>query len=180
MSQMALYRFEQARAATLSTGVNPRKEPDFSAWSEKRIRAYKVALSTHTQVPLAVLRIERIHLEVPVFNGTDDWILDLGAGRIAGTAAPGEKGNLAIAGHRDGYFRSLRNVEVGDAVELITMRSSSAYVVDAIRIVDPFAVEVLENGSQPALTLVTCYPFYFVGDAPWRYILHCSLRGQGL
>lgn len=72
-----------------------REKPDFSAWSEKRIRAYKVALSKHAQMPLAVLRIKRIRLEVPVFNGTDG-VLDLGAGRIAGTAAPGEKGNIGM------------------------------------------------------------------------------------
>src|SRR4029079_7319131 len=75
---------------------------DFALWSEKRIRAFQESLAKHFQPPLALLNIPRIHLNVPVFNGTDEDVLNRGVGRIVGTAHVGESGNLGIAGHRDG------------------------------------------------------------------------------
>src|SRR3954470_14810454 len=81
---------------------------DFQLWSEKRIAAYNETLSHHFDSPVALLEIEKIHLEVPVFNGTDEPMLNRGVGRIIGTARPGERGNMGIAGHRDGFFRALK------------------------------------------------------------------------
>jgi len=149
---------------------------DFALWSEKRIRAFQESLAKHFQPPLALLNIPRIHLNVPVFNGTDEDVLNRGVGRIVGTARVGEKGNLGIAGHRDGFFRALKDVNRGDAVELVTARGSAVYEVDNIVIVTPDNVRILHNRPVPTITLVTCYPFYFIGDAPRRYVLQCSLK----
>jgi sortase A len=114
-------------------------------------------------------------LEVPVFEGTDDFTLNLGAGRIIGTAKPGSSGNIGIAAHRDGFFRGLKDIQEGDEIDLVTAGRRAAYLVDSIRIVTPDDVSVLHARERPSLTLVTCYPFYFVGSAPNRYIVQASL-----
>ena len=148
---------------------------DFSRWDERRVRAYKQSIRKQSGVPLAVLRIPKIQLEVPLFEGTDDFTLNHAVGRIAGTARPGEPGNIGIAGHRDGFFRGLKDVSVGDAIELKRLQGTDTYVVDEIQIVKPENVEVLHSRRIPSLTLVTCYPFYFFGSAPQRYIVKASL-----
>ena len=125
---------------------------------------------------MAVLGIGKLRLRVPVFEGTDDLVLNRGLGWIDGTARPGERGNIGIAGHRDGFFRGLKDIAVGDAMELETLGKRATYVVDEIEIVAPEQVEVLRPRAAPAITLVTCYPFYFVGDAPQRFIVHATLR----
>jgi sortase A len=149
---------------------------DFSLWSEKRIKAFEASLARNFAPPLALLNIPRIHLEVPVFNGTDEDILNRGVGRIAGTAHVGRNGNLAIAGHRDGFFRALKDVRKGDVVELIGPNRKFLYQVETITIVTPDDVHVLEDRIVPTITLITCYPFYFFGDAPQRYVLQCALK----
>lgn len=151
---------------------------DTSLWSEKRIRAYTDSLAHAFGTPLAVLRIPKIHLEVPVFEGTDDLTLDRGVGRIAGTAHPGQPGNLGIAGHRDGFFRGLKDVNQGDEITLVFPDAAVNYVVDQITVVTPQDVSVLQPRAVSSLTLVTCYPFYFVGSAPERYIVSASLRAD--
>ncbi len=112
---------------------------------------------------------------MPVLEGTDDLTLDRGVGHIPGTAALGEAGNVGIAGHRDGFFRGLKDVHVGDTIDVYTQRGRSRYVVDEIQIVSPDNVSVLAPRAEPSLTLVTCYPFYFVGSAPSRYIVHATM-----
>ena len=151
--------------------LGSRRAADTSLWSPKRILAYEESLRAQVQPPLALLRIASIGLEVPVLDGTDDFTLNRAVGRIAGTARPGEFGNVGIAGHRDGFFRGLKDVRPGDPIELETLTGSQTYVVADIRIVSPDDVSVLEPANGPVLTLVTCYPFYFVGDAPQRYIV---------
>ncbi len=148
---------------------------DFGLWSEKRIQAYIDALAMNLEEPLAILTIPKIELEVPVFEGTDDVTLNRGAGRIAGTAEPGESGNVGIAAHRDGFFRKLKDLQLGDRIELSTKERTLTYTVADIVVVQPSDISVLRPRAQPSLTLVTCYPFYFVGDAPQRYIVHASL-----
>ena len=148
---------------------------DFTLWSENRVRAYKEALGMKLDPPLAILSIPKIRIAIPVFDGTDDLVLNRGAGRIAGTAGPGEQGNVGIAAHRDGFFRGLKDVRLGDRIELEARGGKFQYAVDNIEIVEPSDVSVLRARPQPSLTLVTCYPFYFVGDAPQRYIVHASL-----
>jgi sortase A len=151
---------------------------DFSLWGEQRFRAYRQNTGKHHGTPLAVLRIPKISLEAPLLNGTDDLTLNHAVGRIAGTSRPGEPGNIGIAGHRDGFFRGLKDVRVGDAIELETLKGTGTYIVDQIQIVSPRQVEVLRPTSVPSLTLVTCYPFYFFGSAPQRYIVTASLSPE--
>ncbi len=150
---------------------------DFSLWGEERVRAYRNS-DKHPATPLAVLRIPRISLAAPLFDGTDDLTLNHALGRIAGTSRPGERGNIGIAGHRDGFFRGLKDVRLGDAIELKTLKGTDTYIVDQIQIVSPRQVEVLRPKSVPSLTLVTCYPFYFLGSAPQRYIVTASLSPE--
>jgi len=180
-SRVALRAFDQARAVE-STREGPRTRPlpgeeavDFSLWSEKRIRDYRASLAIERRLPLAVLDIGKLRIRVPVFEGTDDLALNRGAGWIAGTARPGEAGNVGIAAHRDGFFRGLKDIAVGDVVALTTLAGRATYVVDRLEIVSPDRVDVLRPRSSPSLTLVTCYPFYFVGDAPQRFIVHATL-----
>jgi sortase A len=148
---------------------------DFNLWSEKRIAAYEQSLTQYIDPPLAVLRISKVRLEVPVLDGTDDVVLNRGVGHIVGTDRPGEDGNIGIAGHRDGFFRVLKDVGPGDTIELVTPKRIVTYVVDQIVLVSPDDISVLQPRSRPSLTLVTCYPFYFVGSAPQRYIVQASV-----
>jgi sortase A len=149
--------------------------PDFRLWSEKRIKAYQASLAANVAPPLGVLEICALRLHVPILEGTDDLTLDRGVGHIGGTAALGEPGNVGIAGHRDGFFRALKDIRVGQTIDVYTPRGRSRYVVDELEIVSPDDVSVLAPRAAPSLTLVTCYPFYFVGSAPSRYIVHATL-----
>jgi sortase A len=148
---------------------------NFGLWSESRMDAYKRSLAEHFSPAVAVLRIANIDLEVPVLDGTDDLTLNRGAGWIRGTARPEERGNIGIAGHRDGFFRGLKDLKLGDTMDLVTHDRTDVYVVDDIQVVSPADVSVLHPGVKPSLTLVTCYPFYFTGSAPQRYIVHASI-----
>ena len=103
----------------------------------------------------------------------DEPVLNRGVGRIVETAKPGEAGNIAIAGHRDGFFRCLKDIQISDRIELATPKERFTYTVEAIRVVNPEEVGVLLPGHRPALTLVTCYPFYFIGSAPQRSVVPC-------
>jgi sortase A len=149
-------------------------KPDLSLWSPERIKAWQLASSVPEIAPLAVLRIPKIHLEVPVLEGTDEVTLDYGVGHVEGTPLPGEGGNLGIAGHRDGFFRGLKDIVTGDVIELETGRGLETYVIEDIWFVDPDDVWVLEPTASSKLTLVTCYPFYHVGSAPRRYIVRAA------
>jgi sortase A len=152
--------------------------PDFALWSEKRIRAYKVALAKRMAPTEALLRIPRLNLEVPVLEGTSEWALNRGAGHIEGSAPLDGRGNAGIASHRDGFFRSLKDIRIDDEIVLELRTGTRRYSVDEVRIVYPEQVEVLSERAAPSLTLVTCYPFYFNGDAPQRYIVKASLKGS--
>jgi len=102
---------------------------------------------------IAILRIPKLHLEVPVLDGTDAITLNRGVGRIRGTAFPGQSGNIAIAGHRDGFFRGLKDIHAGDEIELLAAQRTDIYIVDRTVIVDPDNTSVLENGATPALDI---------------------------
>jgi len=149
--------------------------PNFSLWSEQRTKDYQASLAAHFAPAIAILRIPKIRVEAPVLDGTDDLSLNRGVGHITGTANPGENGNIAIAGHRDGFFRGLKDVGLGDTIEMVTLARTETYVIDHITVVDPNDVSVLAPTPRPSLTLVTCYPFYFVGSAPKRYIVQASV-----
>lgn len=157
--------------------------PDQAHWSEGRIRAYAAAETSTGEtpgLPVAVLRIRRVGLEVPVYSQETAQNLNRGAVLVAGTAAPDTGGNTAIAAHRDGYFRTLKNVVVGDVLSVQTLSRLQRYRVTSLEIVKPTDVSVLHQTPNPVVTLVTCYPFYFVGSAPRRYIVRAvALQGTG-
>jgi sortase A len=180
-SRVAIAEFEAENAATPSNGASASPDlvsdvpVDFRLWSAKRVSAYKDSLTEKFDAPLAILRIPKINLEVPVFNDTDDLTLNRGVGRILGTAQVGTPGNLGIAGHRDGFFRGLQNIAPGDVLELVRPGHSDRYAVSQIQIVSPEDTSVLNPTAEPTLTLVTCFPFYFVGHAPKRFIVTALL-----
>jgi sortase A len=151
---------------------------DMDLWSAVRVKAYKVALKQETPRTLAILRIPRLNLEVPVYDGTADAVLDLAAGRIEDTALPGTPGNVGIAAHRDGYFRVLKDIKEGDALVLDTPVATEQFRVQWIKITTPDDVSVIDPTPTPAVTLVGCYPFYHVGAAPKRFIVR-AVPAQG-
>jgi sortase A len=176
-SRAAVARLKTERAEMPVAGRYPSADPilgskvDFTLWSTKRIAAYEASLVQEKDGPLAILRVPKIGLEVPVFDGTDDLTLNRGVGRIRGTKQIGQFGNIGIAGHRDGFFRGLKDIALGDIVELEVAGTGKQYVVMRIQIVKPEDTSVLSPTSTATLTLVTCFPFYYVGSAPQRYIV---------
>jgi len=177
-SRLAVQAFETAaRKVPISANLrnNDGESPiDISGRLNSRSQTYRQSRARHFSPALAVLRITSIQLEVPVLNGTDTLSLNRGVGWIRGTAQPGQFGNIGLAGHRDSFFRRLKDLRVGERAELVTHDRTDTFVIDNIRVVNPQDVSVLRPG-EPALTLVTCYPFYFVGSAPQRYIVHASI-----
>ncbi len=183
-SRAALSRFEelkQERAKQPARSFADRNfTHDFSLWSPQRVSGYQESLTQSLDAPLAILRIPKVKLEVPILNGTDELSLNRGVGYISGMSRPGEAGNIGVAGHRDGFFRGLKDVVAGDVIEMETLDRVYQYKIDQIVIVDKNDKSVLQQTSEPLLTLVTCYPFYFVGSAPKRYIVVASLVTSGV
>jgi sortase A len=178
LDEMDRARTGQAADSVAGGAPLPEKEDvDFSLWSRQRIRAFLESLSLTEDRALAVLELDRLRIRVPVFEGTDELALNRGAGWIRGTARPGELGNTGIAGHRDGFFRVLMHVQAGDRIELQMPDKTVVYRVSRTEIVNPRDVHVLQPQSEPSLTLVTCYPFYYAGNAPQRFIVHATLQG---
>ena len=127
--------------------------------------------------PLALLAIDRLEMEVPVFLGTNRLTLNRGAGIVEGTSLPGESGNIVISAHRDSFFRPLEHIAVGDEIELVLRNGAQRFRVVETFITDPLDVSVLETSEDPVLTLVTCYPFRYVGFAPERLIVRAVPAG---
>jgi sortase A len=122
--------------------------------------------------PLARFDIPRLKMDTIVVEGDSDDDLRIGAGHIPGTAFPGAAGNVGIAGHRDTFFRPLRNVRAGDVITLTTGGRAYQYEVESTEVVPPERSDVLNPTEDHSLTLVTCFPFYYVGSAPKRFIVH--------
>ena len=170
-----LYQIYEGRAfdLALSKSEHRRARPSTSTVSSKQMPS---SAPLYAALPLdhkAVARLEipRIGLDTLVLEGANGSALRLGAGHIPGTAFPGEAGNVGIAGHRDTFFRSLRNIRRDDEITLRTPQGTYGYVVESMSIVDPDQVQVLRPTVENALTLVTCFPFDFVGSAPKRFIV---------
>jgi|SRR5579872_705525 len=121
------------------------------------------------------LEIPRLNLSTVVFEGADPEVLQRGAGHLPGSALPGDRGNTVLAAHRDTFFRSLRGIRVGDVVRIRRPKRDSAYIVQSARVVEPNEVDVLMPTQEPALTLITCYPFRFIGPAPERFVVRAVL-----
>ena len=141
------------------------------------VTAQTVSLTLPKAVPAAEgsligrIEIPRLALSVVVVEGVDRISLRRAVGHIPGTALPGEAGNVGLAGHRDTFFRQLKDVKIDDEIQVSTPTSNFKYRVVSLRIVDPENVGVLAPSGENVLTLVTCYPFYFVGPAPKRWIV---------
>jgi len=128
---------------------------------------------------LGRIEIARLGVSAILRTGSDARTLQLAVGHISGTAWPGEDGNIGLAGHRDTFFRRLRDIEPDDRIRLVTPSASYDYRVQRTDIVEPSDVWVLAQTTEPSLTLVTCYPFTYVGAAPERFIVHAVLEAAG-
>jgi sortase A len=183
-SDSEIRRFEAARTAAeapapatpdAAAGFEVDRPVDMSLWAEGRVEEYEESLRHDVGFPLALLRIPKIDLEVAVLEGTSELVLNRGVGHIEGTVRPDQTGNVGIAGHRDGFFRGLKDIGVGDVLELETLSGVERYRVSETSIVEPTDVHVLNPTDRSVITLVTCYPFYFVGSAPQRFIVRAEL-----
>jgi sortase A len=121
---------------------------------------------------LGRMDIPRLGMSIAILQGASSRMLRLGAGHIEGTSLPGEAGNSGIAGHRDTFFRELQNVRANDEIQIQTATGLFRYEVDWVKVVEPSDTTVLEPSAvESTLTLVTCYPFYFLGPAPKRFVV---------
>ena len=145
-------------------------------------QAAAFARSAKTHAPVSVgsgglvgmLDVPRLKLSTPVIEGDDDATLKRAVGHLPDTPFPWEQGNSAIAGHRDGLFRPLKDIKVGDEIRFRTSRDEYRYRVVGTSIVQPNDVSVLDARGPQSLTLITCYPFSYVGNAPQRFIIHAE------
>ncbi|WOJ92101.1 class D sortase [Congregibacter variabilis] len=148
--------------------------PDMQLWSDVRKDAYLRAIETENTPVLAILRAPSLGLSVPVYNSASDLNMDRGAGVIDGMAYPHEPGHIGIAGHRDGYFRTLKDASVGDSLILDTLNGERRFIIEDLRVIDPDELQYLQETEDPRLTIVTCYPFYFAGSAPQRFLVRAA------
>lgn len=155
--------YQASAKASLETQIRMAKTPDRST-VQKPIKSGDV---------LGRMDIPRLGISVAVLQGTSSRTLRLGAGHMEGTPLPGTPGNSGIAGHRDTFFRELRNIRDHDEIQIQTATGLVRYQVDWVKIVGPEDTTVLTGKAREStLTLVTCYPFYFVGPAPNRFVVH--------
>lgn len=117
------------------------------------------------------IEIPRVGVSAIIREGVDAGVLRRGAGHVPGTAFPGDEGNVALAAHRDRHFRGLRNIRAGDEIQVETTGGTYRYIVESTQVVKPTEVSVLDPTPEPSVTLVTCYPFTFIGPAPERFIV---------
>jgi sortase A len=122
------------------------------------------------------ISVPRLHLTAMVQEGVDDDVLRRAVGHVPGTPLPGESGNVGLAGHRDTFFRDLRNIRSDDEVDFETLGGRFSYVVQSVVVVEPSRVEVLAPSDTQSLTLVTCFPFNYTGNAPKRFVVRAVRR----
>lgn len=144
--------------------------PNMELWSETRKTNYLESLDAKPKA-LARLEVPSLNINVAVYATDSELHLDLGSGVIQGMDYPHENGHIGIAGHRDGYFRALKNIAVGDTLLLHTLNGAKEFVVEDLQVINPNEVGYLAATDEQRLTIVTCFPFYFVGDAPQRYLV---------
>lgn len=134
-------------------------------------RAETLVIPVRDGSPLGRIEISRVGLTAIVQEGVNEGTLRRAVGHFPGTALPGQRGNVALAGHRDTFFRGLRQIRKDDEITLTTLSGAYRYRVESTQVVEPEATEVLDEAANEMLTLVTCYPFNFVGSAPQRFIV---------
>ena len=169
------WRFERAlkdAQTSARTIQQPASSPLLPAQAEAdRARAESFGIDGLAGSPLARIEISSIGLAAMIMEGVDGRTLRHALGHIPGTPLPGQQGNVAIAGHRDTFFRGLRNIRKDDEITLTTLNGTYRYRVDSTQVLAPEHTEVLDDSGEAILTLVTCYPFYFVGSAPKRFVV---------
>jgi sortase A len=143
---------------------------------QEALQAHAAAIALRPGEMIGRLEIPRVNISVIVLEGSDSSILDVAAGHIPGTALPGTTGNVGIAAHRDTFFRSLREIRPNDRLTFTTPIRTFEYGVESTEVVDPKNVGVLGPTADAELTLVTCYPFTYIGAAPKRFIVHARQR----
>ena len=154
-----LYQAEQAR----------RFEQELKETKLPRAKSSGIAVSEGS--PLGRIEIGAVGMTTMILEGTEEETLRRAVGHIPGTSLPGQRGNVALAGHRDTFLRGLRDIRVNDEITLTTLSGAYHYRVDSTKVVEPEETEVLKDDGAETLTLVTCYPFDFVGSAPKRFIV---------
>ena len=163
--QSAAFDRERAATAVLNTAV---------------LNATQDTIDLRDGDTMGRLEIRRIGISVMIRHGTEEATLTLGAGHVPATPSPGGDGNVVLAAHRDTFFRKLEGIRTGDRIQILTMGHIYDYIVDSTETVDPEDTRVMESRARQELTLITCYPFYFVGSAPKRFIVHASPQsGRG-
>ena len=140
------------------------------------LQAHEAAIPLRHGEMIGRLEIPRVNVSVIVLEGADSSVLDVAAGHIPGTALPGLNGNVGIAAHRDTFFRSLREIRVQDRLSFRTPAGIFQYAVESTEVVEPSDTGVLRQNAGEELTLVTCYPFNYIGSAPKRFIVHARQR----
>jgi sortase A len=146
--------------------------PEMPAFAESGVRSATIDSQIAAgNIPLGRIEIASIGLTAMIQEGTSNRTLQRGVGHITGTALLGKSGNVGLAGHRDTFFRKLRDIQAGDDIKLTTLTGSVLYRVDLISIVEPEDSRVLSDSGKNILTLVTCYPFSYIGPAPKRFIV---------
>jgi sortase A len=175
----AIRERQSAAAGEQHGGARPAAETDSFSGLSAPVPPSPVKLDEGELV--GRLEIPRLGLSTIVLEGVEDHTLRRGAGHIPGTGLPtepGAVGNIGIAGHRDSFFRPLKGIGKNDIITLTTPEGAYRYQVEWTRIVAPEDTEVLAQGGAPELTLVTCYPFYYVGSAPQRFIVRAQRIGD--
>ena len=164
------WNFERVESRQLDTIVAQRPPATVASAS-----ASQAPRSPSADGLIGRMEIPRLAISVMVMEGTTSKILRRAAGHIPGTALPGEIGNIGISAHRDTFFRPLRNVRQDDIINIVTAEGNYQYRVTSMKIVKPEDISVLAASTTGVLTLVTCYPFYYVGAAPERFIVRADL-----
>jgi LPXTG-site transpeptidase (sortase) family protein len=183
LRDLGVRQFYQARATALAgRHIDAPSLPIQSlapgGWQSAHSTPDRLVSDEDAALPIAILRIAALEMEVPVYRDLSELNLSRGAGWIGGTAAPNTDGNMAIAAHRDRSFRPLKDIRIGDRLVLDSLSGQRQYRVSRLDIVDPDDVSVLDDSSVPTVTLVTCYPFYFIGNAPQRFIVQATAVDQ--
>ena len=174
LAGLLVARVESVRAQHTAQSIATRSGPIQQGTDTPASEPAERDLSTFQGV-IGRLDLPALGLTVPVLNDYDPDSLRRGVGRMKGTGVPGGLGNLVLAGHRDTYFRPLRRVRPGMVMRIVTPGGTYDYIVDSTNIVLPEDVGVLDIGDRPEMTLITCFPFDYIGAAPKRFIVHSHL-----